>query len=181
MGAVIKRPQPGHRARALLTAGVLLTVGTAGHAMVSGSLPSIVGVVAAAALAWALAFSFAERRRHWAAALALVAMTQGVMHIVLAATDGHSAHAGAGSAGGSATAMLVAHVIAAFGGLIVIRFGEALIAAWIRFTNAVLGANVITLPTLAEVIAVPVRTTAPHTRLNLRASAWSLRGPPLAA
>ena len=178
MGATAKRAQPGHHARALLAAGVLFTVGTAGHAMASGSLPSVVGVVVAGALAWALAFGFAERRRHWMAALALVAGTQGVMHVVLSATDGHGGHAG-GSA--SMTAMLVAHAVAAVGGLLVIRFGDALIAAWMRFTSSVLGADIISLPTLAEFVGVPALTSTRHHRLNLRVAAWSLRGPPLAA
>lgn len=171
-------PTPGHHARAVLTAGVLFTVGTAGHAMVSGALPTVGGVVVAGVLAWALSFGFAERRRHWAAALMLVVGTQGVMHVVLAATDGHGAHS---SSSGSTAAMLLAHLVAAVAGLVVIRFGETLIAAWIRFAKAVLGAEALPLPPLPGIVNALTCIAAHRADLNLRTAAWSLRGPPRVA
>lgn len=132
----------GRDARRLALAGVLLLVSVVAHAAAAGSLPAITGLLGAAAVATALAFAVADRRRSALWLFGYLLAGQALLHVVMSAM-GHHAFALVPD-----TQMLAAHIAAAGVAVVLFAKSETLAMRWMAAARRILGAPELALPEL---------------------------------
>jgi hypothetical protein len=127
------------RARVVLTTAALLLLTISGHTAGGGSVDLLgLALVAALSLGLGLAVSTGTVTLSLPRLIAVLVAGQGLLHLVLTFTTGHAAH---GSPELPLTAMVAAHGLAALGAALLIRHADDLVARWLAFVSAVIGAG----------------------------------------
>ena len=163
----------GRGARRVALAGVLLLVTVLGHSAAAGSLPTMTGLLGAAAVSAALAFAVADRRRSAPWLFGYLLAGQVLLHVVMSAM-GHHAFALIPD-----TQMLAAHIAAAGVAAVLFAKSEELAMRWMAAARRILGAPALVLPEVQAEASVPVLQAPVSWRDALCLSAASGRAPPV--
>lgn len=114
-------------------AAVLFLLSVIAHSVSAGSLPSLSGLLGAAAVSGALAFAVASQRRNFAWLVLYLVAGQLLVHVAMTAMGHHSVSLLPGSS------MTATHLLAAVLAASVFVKAETIAAAWCRAATFLLG------------------------------------------
>lgn len=133
----------GRSTRTAALAVVLILLSVTAHATAAASLPSAVGLIAAAIVSAALALAVGTKRRSFLWLVGYLVAGQLLLHVVMTAMGHHAL-----SLVPDRT-MLGAHLLAALTAAVLFVRSEAIAAAWIRASRRILGSPQFRLPIIA--------------------------------
>jgi hypothetical protein len=163
------------RARAALTASALAVLTVAGHTAGGGSV-DVLGLSLVVVLSFGLGMATSARSPRLPQLLAVLVAGQGLLHLVLTFTTGHSGHEGGGL---PASAMVGGHLIAAAVAAVAIRHADRLLDRWAVLVSTVLGSGTLrTIVPRDASAAVLARPALPLTELASLLHQVVRRGPP---
>lgn len=165
----------GRIERRLSLTVLLVLLSVIAHSAAAGSLPALPGLLGATAVAAALSFAVADRRRSARWLFGYLLAAQLLLHLVMAAM-GHHAFALLPD-----SRMLGAHIAAAAVAATLFARSEALVLRWWTAARRMLGAPALTLPRLSVLSSVPAAWQTVPSSSIFELSASGQRGPPIPA